>query len=209
MKKLLWIMLLVVVAYLAWRWWRGPSEAATADRGQTLVFNRVWVDHLPTSQTDTFDIFAAVTEQPIGVFDHRSQWKGEWELFRYEPRGDGQLELVYPASKGQGARVVSRVEVQRQEGLRLLPRDVGRQGRQEVLQPARLGDRQRRRRRARSRRAPRRGNGQGRRRGAAAGSHRRAPRRPRRGAAARRRGADGARAARRRAAPTPTACWRS
>ena len=104
MKKILWIVLLVVVAYLAWRWWRGPSDAATADRGQSLVFDRLWVDHLPSSQTDAFDIFAAVTEQPIGVFDHRSQWKGEWELFRYEPRGDGQLEILYPASKGK-ARV--------------------------------------------------------------------------------------------------------
>jgi len=106
MKKLFWIVLLVVVAYLAWRWWRGPGEAATAaDRGQKILFNRVWVDHMPTSQTDAFDIFAVVTEEPVGVFDHRSQWKGEWELFRYEPRGDGQLEVLYPASKGSKARV--------------------------------------------------------------------------------------------------------
>ena len=49
MKKLFWIVLLVVVAYLAWRWWRGPGEAATADRGQKILFNRMWVDHLPTS----------------------------------------------------------------------------------------------------------------------------------------------------------------
>jgi hypothetical protein len=105
MKKLVWILLLVVVAYLAWRWWRGTGEAATADRGQSLFYDRVWVDHLPGSQTDPFDTFAAVTEQPIGVFAHQSQWKGEWELFRYEPRGDGQLEAVFPASKGGKARM--------------------------------------------------------------------------------------------------------
>ncbi len=105
MKKLLWILLLVVVAYLAWRWWRGSGEAASADRGEKLFYDRVWVDHLPTSETDAFDIFAAVTEQPVGVFDHRSQWKGEWELFRYEPRGDGQLEAVFPASKNHKARL--------------------------------------------------------------------------------------------------------
>ncbi len=72
MKKLVWIVLLVVVAYLAWRWWRGSSELATADRGQSLFYDRVWVDHLPSSQTDPFDTFAAVTEQPIGVFAHQS-----------------------------------------------------------------------------------------------------------------------------------------
>ena len=105
MKKLFWILLLVVVAYLAWRWWRGPGEAATADRGEKLFYDRLWVDHLPTSQTDPIDIFAAMTEQPLGVFDHRSQWKGQWELFRYEPRGDGQLEAVFPGSKNGRARM--------------------------------------------------------------------------------------------------------
>jgi hypothetical protein len=102
MKKLVWILLLVVVAYLAWRWWRsGDAATATADRGQSLFYDRVWVDHLPTSQTDAFDTFAAVTEQPLGVFAHQSQWKGDWEMFRYEPRGDGQLEAVFPASKAK------------------------------------------------------------------------------------------------------------
>jgi hypothetical protein len=101
MKKLLWILVLVVAVYLAWRWWRGPGDAATADRGQSLFYDRVWVDHLPRSETDAFDIFAAITEQPVGVFDHRSQWKGEWELFRHEARGDGQLELLFPQSKSK------------------------------------------------------------------------------------------------------------
>lgn len=105
MKKLFWILLLVLVAYLAWRWWRGSGDAGTADRGEQLFYDRVWVDHLPKSQTDAFDVFAAITEQPVGVFDHRSQWKGEWELFRYEPRGDGQLETVFPGSKNQKARL--------------------------------------------------------------------------------------------------------
>lgn len=103
MKKLLWVLILILVAYLAWRWWRG-GEAASADRGQSLVFDRVWVDHLPKSETDSLQLFAAITEQPVGIFDQRSAWKGEWELFRYEPRGDGQLELVYPQSKSK-ARV--------------------------------------------------------------------------------------------------------
>ena len=99
MKQLLRIVLVVVVAYLAWRWWRGPAAAATADRGQELFYDRVWVDHLPTSQTDGFDLFAAVTEEPVGLFEHRSQWQGEWELFRHQPRGDGQIEVLFPSSK--------------------------------------------------------------------------------------------------------------
>lgn len=98
MKKLVWIILLILVAYLAWRWWRG-SDAATADRGQALLYDRVWVDHLPTSPTERFQIFAALTREPVGIFDRRSQWTGEWELFRHEARGEGQMELLFPQSK--------------------------------------------------------------------------------------------------------------
>jgi hypothetical protein len=99
MRKLLWILVLIVAAYVAWRWWRGHHGDGTADRGQQLLFDRVWVDHLPSSQTDTIQIFAAVTEEPMGLFDSRSVWRGQWELFRYEPRGDGQLELLFPQSR--------------------------------------------------------------------------------------------------------------
>jgi hypothetical protein len=98
MKKLLILIVLVIVAYLAWRWWRG-SDGATADRGQTLIYDRVWLDHIPKSQTETFQLFVAITEQPIGVFQKAAQWKGEYELFRHEGRGDGQLELLFPQSR--------------------------------------------------------------------------------------------------------------
>jgi hypothetical protein len=57
------------------------------------------VDHLPESETDSFQIFAAVTEQPVGIFQATSMWKGSWELFRHESHGDGKMDLVYPQSK--------------------------------------------------------------------------------------------------------------
>jgi hypothetical protein len=99
MKKLLFLLLLILAAYLLWRyWWRDSAETA---RGQELFYDRVWVDHLPRSETDTFQIFVAVTEQPMGVFQQTSRWKGEFELFRYAARGDGQVELLYPQT---GAR---------------------------------------------------------------------------------------------------------
>jgi hypothetical protein len=104
MKKLLLLLLLILVVYLAWRYWRGDGGAATADRGQTLFYDRIWIDHLPTSDTDALQLFAALTEQPVGVFQKASSWKGDWELFRYEPRGDGQVELLFPQSKDK-ARV--------------------------------------------------------------------------------------------------------
>ena len=102
MKKLLLVLLLIVAAYLLWRWWNsGRDEAASADRGQELVFDRLWVDHMPKSETDTFQLFAAVTEQPIGIFQQTSVWKGAFELFRYEDKGDGQILFNYPQSSAK------------------------------------------------------------------------------------------------------------
>jgi hypothetical protein len=98
MKKLLFILLLVLAAWLLWRWWTS-DEALTADRGEKLFYNRVWVDHLPKTETDTVSVFAAVTEEPIGIFQAMSTWKGQFELFRYEPAGDGKMVLMYPQTK--------------------------------------------------------------------------------------------------------------
>jgi hypothetical protein len=98
MKKLVILIILIIVAYLAWRWWRG-SDGATADRGQATFYNRVWIDHVPRSETDRFQVFGALTREPFGWFAQRSAWRGEWEIFRHEPRGDGQIELLYPHSK--------------------------------------------------------------------------------------------------------------
>ncbi|MCU1279177.1 MAG: hypothetical protein JWM53_2723 [bacterium] len=99
MKKLLWIILLVVLAYVAWRWWRGPGETATADRGKQLFYDRIWVDTLPASERDQFHVFGAITEHSVGWFAERYRWKGEWEQFRFEPRGDGQVEILFPHSR--------------------------------------------------------------------------------------------------------------
>lgn len=98
MKKLLLLLLLILAAYLFWRWWR--SDAGVA-KGQELFYDRLWVDHMPAGDTDTIRVMAAVTQQPIGIFQSASQWKGEYELFRYEARADGQLEIVYPQTRGR------------------------------------------------------------------------------------------------------------
>jgi len=98
MKKVALLILVALGLFFLWRWWTG-NDAATADRGKAIVYDRVWVDHLPTSETDNFQIFAAVTEQPMGVFQATSMWKGSFEMFRYVDKGDGKAVITYPQSK--------------------------------------------------------------------------------------------------------------
>ena len=95
------ILVLVVLGWLAWKWWSGkqPEGDAEADAGRALFYDRVWIDHMPKSETDPLHVFAALTEEPVGIFQLGSMWQGQWELFRHEPRGDGKLIALFPQAK--------------------------------------------------------------------------------------------------------------
>jgi hypothetical protein len=96
MKKSFAIFIIIVaVAYGAWRVGRGPADDG---RGQELFYGRAWLDHLPATKTETFRVFGTSKKHALGWFAERSIWKGEWERFRYEARGDGQLEILLPHS---------------------------------------------------------------------------------------------------------------
>lgn len=91
MRKLLLLVLVVAVAGGASWWLRG--DASTSDA--KLVTDRIWVDHLPKNDRDTINVFAVLTQEPVGVFQAASVWKGSYEVFRYEMH-DGELRAVYP-----------------------------------------------------------------------------------------------------------------
>jgi hypothetical protein len=97
-KKLIFIIILVLAAYLLWRWWNS-DKAGTADRGGQLVYDRLWVDHLPKDDRDEINVFAAISDEPIGIFQATSMWRGSFELFRYENKGDGKIVITYPQTR--------------------------------------------------------------------------------------------------------------
>ena len=107
MKKPL---LLVIVASVAvasvWSWTRTREPAAAGNR---LLADRIWIDHLPRSDKDTINVFVAVSEHAIGVFQATSQWRGSFEAFRYEASGP-ELRLFYPQT---GDREAVRVKAKR------------------------------------------------------------------------------------------------
>lgn len=107
MKKpvLLVIMVSVVVASL-WSWKRAGEPAPAANR---LLADRIWLDHVPRSDKDTINVFVAVSEHAVGVFQASSQWRGSFEAFRYEANG-AELRLLYPQT---GDREVVRANARR------------------------------------------------------------------------------------------------
>ena len=98
MKKVLLAMALVGVGYGGWRLTHrgGGSEAAeTSLDDSKLALDRIWIDHLPRTEKDMIQIFAAVSEEEFGVFQHTSAWKGAFELFRFNFKGDA-IHATYP-----------------------------------------------------------------------------------------------------------------
>lgn len=98
MKKLvLAVVVLSAIAFVALR--RGGDNASTTEADapaldSKLVVDRIWIDHIPRNDRDTFQLFVAITEQPFGIFQATSQWKGQYELFQYEQNG-GELRIHY------------------------------------------------------------------------------------------------------------------
>jgi hypothetical protein len=99
-KPLLILALMGTVSYGAYRMIgtsSTKSEAPVAQDGEQLVLDRIWIDHIPKNDRDTIQVFVAITEEPFGLFQAASQWKGNYELFRYEAKGN-ELHVVYPQS---------------------------------------------------------------------------------------------------------------
>jgi hypothetical protein len=86
--------LLATVGYGGWRLThRGEAPVVTDDSKLTL--DRIWVDHLPRTDKDTFQIFAAISEEEFGVFQQTSSWKGNFELFTFKFAGD-KIKATFP-----------------------------------------------------------------------------------------------------------------
>jgi hypothetical protein len=106
MKKPLVVLGAVAVGALAIKLWTGGGAGGGSDSEPRLVVNRIWVDHLPRNDQDTINAFAALTRQPLGIFQAVSRWKGSYELFQYEAH-EGELRVVYPHT-GQKERIRAR-----------------------------------------------------------------------------------------------------
>jgi hypothetical protein len=72
--------------------------SAVADGKQSVV-DRIWIDHMPKSETDKVNIFLALSEetagQEVGIYQTASQWTGAHEIFLYAQKR-GKLVATFP-----------------------------------------------------------------------------------------------------------------
>jgi hypothetical protein len=104
MKKTVWVVMLAALALVAWRGLRGGSVADDERRGADLFYGRAWIDHRPATPNDTFHVFGTADSERFGWLAERTRWKGAWEIFKYQERGDGKVEIVRPET-GERLRV--------------------------------------------------------------------------------------------------------
>jgi hypothetical protein len=96
MKKLLVLAVISTCAFAGWRVMRGGDDVASvAQHDNKLVLDRIWIDHMPKHERDQISAFLAITDEPVGVFQTASMWKGHYELFRYEAHG-GEIRILFP-----------------------------------------------------------------------------------------------------------------
>ncbi|HEY5949610.1 MAG TPA: hypothetical protein VIV40_29145 [Kofleriaceae bacterium] len=95
MKKAILAVIAVAGAGYGVARWRSEAPAPAQTEDDSLVTDRLWIDHIPRGERDTIQVFAAITEEPVGVFEAASRWKGEFEFFRYEKHGR-DMRIVFP-----------------------------------------------------------------------------------------------------------------
>ena len=93
--KTIWFGLVAILAVVI-----GVSALrARLDASSSVLVGRIWIDHLPKKDTEHFEVFVAIEDGAVGVFERASVYEGAFEVFKYEPKGDGRLELLFPQSK--------------------------------------------------------------------------------------------------------------
>lgn len=107
MKKLALFTVVVAGAVVGYRQFHhaAPAHAHHAH----LVQDRAWLDHMPTNDRDSVNVFVALTQQPVGVFQAASFWRGQYEAFRYEQKGD-EIRILFPQTGNKETITVTAYE---------------------------------------------------------------------------------------------------
>jgi hypothetical protein len=72
-----------------------PSISLSEDEAGRILVDRNWIDVWPEDKDDRLHVYRFVPSMGGGVFQDRTVFHGEFELFTFEIEGD-TLELVLP-----------------------------------------------------------------------------------------------------------------
>jgi hypothetical protein len=78
------------------------TEAVPAEQAAKLLENRNWLDHMPRTESEQLYVYRFTPKMGGGVFQDRTLFKGVFELFVYEVKGD-ELRIRWPHTKSRDA----------------------------------------------------------------------------------------------------------
>ncbi len=85
MKKLLVLAVVAVIGVVGWR--VRSHRAPDAQDGKDVLVDRLWLDHIPSSPREPFNIMALISDDNIGVFQNTTAYRGSYEMFRWDSNG--------------------------------------------------------------------------------------------------------------------------
>ena len=83
MKKLLVIAVVAVIGVVGWR----VHSRDKQDGEKNVLVDRLWLDHVPSSERDPINILALLSDEKMGVFQKTTAYRGSYELFRWDRNG--------------------------------------------------------------------------------------------------------------------------
>src|SRR5258706_16485284 len=76
------------------------AEHLPPDEARALLINRNWLDKLPESERERLHVFRFVPSMGGGVFQDRTLYQGQFELFRFAVSGDAiEFDLPHTGEK--------------------------------------------------------------------------------------------------------------
>ncbi len=78
-----------------WQWRSRDAPAPAAVDSSQLALDRLWLDKLPTTEREVFNLFVALDDDGLGIHQATSVWTGRYELFKFVAK-DNTLRVVYP-----------------------------------------------------------------------------------------------------------------
>jgi hypothetical protein len=77
-------------------------DVVPAHEAVELLENRNWLDHWPRSESEQLNVYRFTPQMGGGVFQDRTLFKGEFELFVYEVHGD-TIRIRWPHTRTRDA----------------------------------------------------------------------------------------------------------
>lgn len=71
-------------------------KSLVSSNDKSILTGRIWIDHAPTKETEYFEIFVALEQSPTGVFERGSAFEGQFEIFKYDAKGNDKLAMTFP-----------------------------------------------------------------------------------------------------------------